>query len=79
MPRRRPISVRSAITGHLVLSTLHTNDAISSIIRLKDMGVESYLVANSLVGLVAQRLVRRICPYCKTAYTPTAEELATAG
>lgn len=68
------ISVRSAITGHLVLSTLHTNDAISSIVRLEDMGVEPYLVANSLVGLVAQRLVRTICPYCKKAYTPNEEE-----
>ncbi len=58
------ISVRAAITGHLVLSTLHTNDALSSIMRLADMGVERYLIANSLVGLAAQRLVRKICPYC---------------
>ena len=56
------ISVRAAITGHLVLSTLHTNDAVSAIVRLEDMGVEPYLVANSLVGVVAQRLVRTICP-----------------
>lgn len=68
------ISVRSAITGHLVLSTLHTNDAISSIVRLEDMGLEPYLVANSVVGLVAQRLVRRICPHCKTEYVPTEQE-----
>ncbi|MEF9961474.1 MAG: ATPase, T2SS/T4P/T4SS family [Erysipelotrichaceae bacterium] len=59
------ISVRAAITGHLVLSTLHTNDAISSIVRLQDMGVEAYLLANSLVGVVAQRLLRTICPNCK--------------
>ena len=58
------ISVRAAITGHLVFSTLHTNDAVSSIARLVDMGVEPYMVANSLVGLVAQRLVRMVCPEC---------------
>ena len=57
-------SVRAAITGHMVLSTLHTNDAVSSIVRLEDMGVETYLVANSLVGLVAQRLLRKVCPEC---------------
>lgn len=57
-------SVRAAITGHVVLSTLHTNDAVSSIVRLEDMGVEKYLVANSLVGLVAQRLLRKVCPQC---------------
>ena len=65
------ISVRSAITGHLVLSTLHTNDALSSIIRLQDMGIEPYLLANAVVGLVTQRLVRKICPYCREEYTPT--------
>lgn len=59
------ISVRAAITGHLVLSSLHTNDAISSIVRLQDMGIEPYMVANSLVGAVSQRLVRKICPHCK--------------
>ena len=58
------ISVRAAITGHLVLSTLHTNNAISSIVRLVDMGLEPYLVANSLVGLVAQRLMRKVCSEC---------------
>ncbi len=58
------ISVRAAITGHLVLSTLHTNDAVSSVVRLMDMGVEPYLIANSLVGLVAQRLMRKVCPIC---------------
>lgn len=68
------ISVRSAITGHLVLSTLHTNDAISSIVRLQDMGVEAFMVANSVVGLVAQRLVRKICPYCKKEYDVSAAE-----
>ncbi len=59
------ISIRAAITGHLVLSTLHTNDAASSVIRLVDMGIEPYMVADSVVGIIAQRLVRRLCPKCK--------------
>ncbi len=58
------ISVRAAITGHLVFSTLHTNDSVSSIIRLVDMGLEPYMVANSLVGIVAQRLMRKTCTHC---------------
>lgn len=58
------VSVRAAITGHLVLSTLHTSDALSAIVRLEDMGVEPYLVANSLIGVVAQRLVRKLCTEC---------------
>ena len=58
------ISVSAAITGHLVLSTLHTNDAVSAIIRMEDMGIEPYLVANSLSGVVAQRLARKVCPHC---------------
>lgn len=58
------ISVRAAITGHLVLSTLHTNDAVSAIVRMMDMGVEPYLTADSLSGVVSQRLVRKICPKC---------------
>lgn len=58
------ISVRAAITGHLVFSTLHTNNAVSSIVRLIDMGVEPYMIANSLVGVVAQRLMRKVCPFC---------------
>ena len=65
------ISVRAAITGHLVLSTLHTNDAISSIVRLADMGVEPYMTANSLVGVMAQRLMRKVCPHCKKSYDPS--------
>ena len=68
------ISVRAAITGHLVLSTLHTNDAVSAVIRLRDMGVEPYLLASSLVGLVAQRLMRKVCPHCGQAVEPSAEE-----
>lgn len=64
------IAVKAAITGHLVLSTLHTNDAPSSITRLIDMGVEPFLVSASVVGVIAQRLVRKICPYCKEEYEP---------
>lgn len=73
------IAVRSAITGHLVLSTLHTNDAVSAIVRLEDMGVEPYMVANSLTGVVAQRLVKKICPNCKEAYTPSDIEISLLG
>ena len=62
------IAVKAAITGHLVLRTLHTNDAPTTITRLIDMGIENYLVATSVVGVIAQRLVRKICPYCKTSY-----------
>jgi len=62
------IAVRASITGHLVLSTLHTNGATASISRLIDMGIPSYLVADSLVVVLAQRLVRKLCPYCKTEY-----------
>ncbi|MEG2896915.1 MAG: ATPase, T2SS/T4P/T4SS family [Eubacterium sp.] len=73
------IAVRAAITGHQVLSTLHTNDAVSTIVRLIDMGVEPYMVANSLIGVVAQRLVKKICPDCKEAYAPTEAEKAIIG
>ncbi len=68
------IALRSAMTGHLVLSTLHTNDSVSAISRLIDMGVEPYLVASSLVGVLAQRLVRRVCPDCARPYELTDEE-----
>lgn len=67
-------SVRAAITGHVVLSTLHTNNAVSSIVRLEDMGVETYLVANSLVGLLAQRLLRKVCPNCAKEVETTEQE-----
>lgn len=70
------IALRSALTGHLVFATLHTNDAASSIIRLVDIGVESYLVAATVRAIVAQRLVRKICPACSTDYKPTADEVA---
>ncbi len=70
------IAMRAAITGHLVLSTIHTNDAFSTIDRLKDIGVEPYLIASAINGIVSQRLMRRICPNCKAEYVPDKEELA---
>lgn len=68
------IGIRAAITGHLVLSTLHTNDAASTIVRLVDMGVAPYMVATSLIGVIAQRLVKVLCPHCKTSRYSTEEE-----
>ena len=73
------ISVSAAITGHLVLSTLHTNDAVSAVIRMEDMGVEPYMVANSLSGVVAQRLVKKICPHCAEDTILSEEEAAALG
>ena len=70
------ISVSAAITGHLVLSTLHTNDAVSAIIRMEDMGIEPYLVANSLSGVVAQRLARKVCLHCSEKIPVSEEETA---
>jgi type IV pilus assembly protein PilB len=67
------IAVQAALTGHLVLSTLHTNDAPSTVTRLRDMGVEPYLITATLEGVLAQRLVRRICPDCRTEYEPSKE------
>ncbi len=72
-------AIRAALTGHLVFSTLHTNDAPSSTIRLIDMGIKPYLVASSLQAAIAQRLVRRVCSGCKTAYHPPAEAIAEMG
>lgn len=72
------IAVRASITGHLVVSTLHTNSTANSISRLADMGIEPYLIADSLVGIIAQRLVRRLCD-CKTARTTTPEEMVELG
>ncbi len=72
------ICIRSALTGHLVLSTLHTNDAPSAINRLLDIGIESYMLAPSLLIIVGQRLVRKLCPDCKEAYEPTPEQLKSA-
>lgn len=68
------IAIRASLTGHLVLSTLHTNDSVSSITRFRDMGIAPYLIASSLVGVVAQRLVRRVCADCKTEYAPSEQE-----
>ena len=65
------IAIQAALTGHLVLSTLHTNDAISAVTRIVDMGIESYLVSGALVAIQAQRLVRKICPHCKIKTTVT--------
>jgi general secretion pathway protein E len=73
------IAIQASLTGHLVLSTVHTNDAAGAITRLADMGVQPFLVASSLVGVLAQRLVRVLCPECRQAYTPTPEELEQAG
>ncbi len=73
------ISVRAAITGHLVLSTLHTNDAVSAIVRMTDMGVEPFMAANSLSGVLAQRLARKICPNCAAMVEPSEEEREVLG
>jgi type IV pilus assembly protein PilB len=73
------IAMRAAITGHLVLSTIHTNSAIATLDRLLDIGVEPYLIASALKGVVAQRLLRKICPNCKESYTPDEEELISMG
>jgi type IV pilus assembly protein PilB len=69
------IAIQAALTGHLVLSTLHTNDSAGAITRLRDMGIAMYKISSALIGVVAQRLVRNICPKCRTNYYPTAEVL----
>lgn len=69
------LAVRAALTGHLVLSTLHTNDASGALPRLMDMGIEPFLVSSSILGIMAQRLVRLICPNCKEAYQPNDQEM----
>ncbi|MDD5596187.1 MAG: ATPase, T2SS/T4P/T4SS family, partial [Candidatus Omnitrophica bacterium] len=71
------ICIRSALTGHLVLSTLHTNDAPTAVSRLIDIGIEPFMLAPSLLIIIAQRLLRRLCPDCKEAYEPTPEQLKT--
>jgi general secretion pathway protein E len=73
------MAIQSSLTGHLVFSTLHTNDAAGAISRLLDLGVEPYLVSSSLIAIVAQRLVRRICPDCRQVAQPTAHELSELG
>ncbi len=78
-PETAEISFQAALTGHLVFSTLHTNDAPSCITRLVEMGIEPYLVSSTVIGVLAQRLVRRVCPKCKVSYTPDADALQWAG
>lgn len=73
------IAVQASITGHLVVSTLHTNSSANTITRLEDMGVESYLIADSVVGVIAQRLVRRLCPNCKQPVEPNEEQIRFLG
>src|SRR6185503_341480 len=70
------IATQSALTGHFVMSSLHATDAVAALHRFLDMGIESFLIASSVVAIVGQRLVRRICTACKTTYKPTSEELA---
>jgi len=73
------IAIQSSLTGHLVFSTLHTNDAASAVTRLIDMGIEPFLVTSSVIAVVAQRLVRVLCPKCKEPYTPDEESLENVG
>ncbi len=73
------IAVQASMTGHLVLSTLHTNDAPSAVTRLNDMGIEPFLITSSVIGVLAQRLVRVICPHCKEAYSPPVDALRRLG
>jgi general secretion pathway protein E len=73
------IAVQSSLTGHLVLSTLHTNTAASAVVRMQDMGIERYLITSTVNGVLAQRLVRRLCPHCKTPVQPKPELLQSSG
>ena len=73
------MAIQSSLTGHLVFSTLHTNDSAGAVSRLLDLGVEPYLVSSSLIAIMAQRLVRRICPDCRQEYRPTAHEMRALG
>ncbi len=73
------IAIQASLTGHLVFSTVHTNDAAGAVTRLVDMGVQPFLVASSVVGILAQRLVRQVCPLCRVPYEPTEEELNQVG
>ncbi|EPY6430779.1 GspE/PulE family protein [Clostridium sporogenes] len=68
------VAIRASITGHLVLSTLHTNGALESIVRLLDMNIEAYILSDALRGIISQRLLRKICPHCKESYRPSKEE-----
>jgi general secretion pathway protein E len=73
------IAVQASLTGHLVLSTLHTNTAVGAVTRLQDMGVEPFLLSSSLIAVMAQRLVRLLCTDCREAYTPSDQEAALLG
>jgi general secretion pathway protein E len=73
------IAVQAALTGHLVLSTVHTNDAASAMTRLLDMGIEDYLLTSTINGVLAQRLVRKLCPSCRQPYSPTPELFGRLG
>ena len=73
------IAVQASLTGHLVLSTLHTNSAVGAIARLRDMGVEPFLLSSSLIGVLAQRLVRQLCPHCKQPHVATATDCEVLG
>ncbi len=73
------IAIQAALTGHLVFSTLHTNDSCGAITRLIDMGIEPFLVASSLIAVMAQRLLRRVCPVCRVPYRPSVEEMRQLG
>jgi general secretion pathway protein E len=73
------IAIQASLTGHLVFSTVHTNDAAGAVTRLVEMGIEPFLVASSLTGVLAQRLVRSVCKECRQAYTPTEDELSKVG
>jgi general secretion pathway protein E len=73
------IAIRAALTGHLVFSTLHTNDAVGGITRLLDMGVEPFLSASSVIAVMGQRLVRALCKHCKQRYVPLVDELIKIG
>lgn len=78
-PETAKTAIEAALTGHLVLTTLHTNDAAGAIARLGEMGIEPFMVSSSLIGVLAQRLVRRVCSVCRLSYTPTPSELAHFG
>jgi type IV pilus assembly protein PilB len=73
------MAIQAALTGHLVFSTLHTNDAAGAVTRFVDMGVEPFLIASAVIGVLAQRLIRRVCPKCKTAFVPEDKDLELLG
>ena len=73
------IAVQASLTGHLVLSTLHTNSAVGAVTRLRDMGVEPFLLSSTLLGVVAQRLLRKLCPHCKKPYVANDKDCAAFG